>query len=147
MDSIFLITLIMSHDHENLEGQCDFRGTWNQVLGIFQGLQASKLIAGMSLQNTALFPHPTFLHRSLKSSCVSTSAAYMQLDTSRLSACVLLLHKCENVQVTIRAVLLKAVKEHSRTFTASSIVLFKQLAPDIVFGANVGRVKTKQLHE
>lgn len=81
----------------------------------------------MSLQNTALFPHPTFLHRSLKSSCVSTSATYMQLDTSRLSACGLLLHKCENIQVTSHAVLLKAVKEHSRTFTASSIVFLNSL--------------------
>lgn len=86
----------------------------------------------MRLQNT--FPHPTFLHRSLKSSCVSTSAAHMQLDTSRLSACAPLVHKCENIQVTSYADLQKPVKEHSRTFTASSIVTFKQLAPDVVFG-------------
>ncbi|NXM51764.1 SULF2 sulfatase, partial [Gymnorhina tibicen] len=62
------------------------------VLVILQGLQVKELVAGMSLQNTALFPHPTFLHRSLKFSCVSTSAAHMQLDTSRQSACAPLVH-------------------------------------------------------
>lgn len=101
----------------------------------------------MSLRNTTLFPHPTFLHRSLKSGCVTTSAAQMQLDTSRQNACAPLVHRCENIQVTSHAELQKAVKEHGRTFTASSIVIFKQLAQDIVFGANVGRVKAKQLQE
>lgn len=118
----------------------------NQVLGILQGLHVKEYVTGDSLQNTALFPHPTFLHRSLKSGCVTTCAAHMQLDTSRQSACAPLVHKCESIQVTSRAELQKAV-EHGITFTASSIVIFKQLAQDTVFSANVGRVKTKQLHE
>lgn len=101
----------------------------------------------MNLQNTALFPHPTFLRRSLKSGCVSTSAAHMQLDTSRQSACAPLMHKCESIQVASHAEFQKAVKEHSRTFTASCIIIFEQLAQDLVFGANVGGVKAKQLHE
>lgn len=70
----------------------------------------------MSLHNTALFLHPTFLHRSLKSSCVSTSAAHMQIDTNKQSACAPLVHKYENIQATSHAEFQKAVKEHSTTF-------------------------------
>lgn len=71
----------------------------------------------------------------------------MQLDTSRQSACAPLVHRCENIQVTSLAELQKAVKEYGRTFTASYIVIFKQLARDTAFCANVGRMKTKQLQE
>lgn len=55
--------------------------------------------------------------------------------------------ECESIQVASCVEFKKAVKEYSRTFSASSIVTVKHLAQVIILGANVGRVKAKQLHE
>lgn len=60
---------------------------------------------------------------------------------------LLWVHECESIQVASCVELKKAVKEYSRTFSAGSIVIVKQLAQVIILGANVGRVKAKQLHD
>lgn len=110
----------------------------NLALGILQGLQlkflmlTKELVAGKCLQNTVLFPlTPAFLGRSLKSGYVSTSACH-ELTCSVIPPgrvpVLLWIHEYESIQVASHTEFKRAVKEHGRTFSASSVVTVKQLA-------------------
>lgn len=52
-----------------------------------------------------------------------------------------------SVQVATHVRLKRDVKEYSRTLSASSVVIVKQLAQAVIFGAPVGKGKAKQWHE
>jgi len=101
-----------------------------------------ELVAGKCLQNRVLLPlTPAFLGRSLKSGYVSTSACHELTCSLILPGRVpvlLWVHECESIQIASHVEFKKAVKEHGRTFSASSIAVVKQLVQAIIFGAIVG---------
>lgn len=107
--------------------------SWDFVGALIKGSDDHKGVGGwkVSAKYTPISPHPAFLGRSLKCGYVSTSACH-ELTCSLMPPgrvpVLFWVHECESIQVASHVEFKKAVKEHGRTFSASSIVIVKQLA-------------------